>query len=194
MPAMHLLAAIATMYGTQENHDLIRSQRNIEIQGYYTLSDLIIGDTFKTEYDVLTGFDEMYAKSVQWNKIYIPTIRENAIVYRICYEWYQKGPVPILEYTNNCVIENIGNMTVTNYIKACVAASGALRSLMGHTVREIEILCENILLSIGDWIEHESNIRKLILNEVSQRKQNKLKKNIITNMEAYYGKDNSDKE
>ena len=194
MPAMHLLSAIATIYGTPENRDLIRSQRNIEIQGYYTLSDLIVGDVFKNEWDTLTGFDRMYERSVRWNKIYVPSVRENAIIYRICYEWYQRGPVPILEHTDNFVLERMSDVPITSYIKASVAASGALRSLMGNTVREIEILCENILLSIGVWIESESNVRKLILNEVFQRKQNKLKKSVITNMEAYYGKNDPDKE
>ena len=174
--ALHLLTAISAVYGTPENADLIKSQRNIHVHGYHTLSDLIVGDQFKRIYDTLVGFDYVYAKSVQWNKLYIPTTKENAIVYRRCYEWYQKGPVPILTYTNEYISKNIDYITVTNYIRASVAASGALRSLMGHTVREIEILCENILLSIGNWIEHESNIRALILNEVSQRKQNKLKR------------------
>ncbi len=174
--AIHLLTAIAVMYGTPENQDLIKSQRNINIQGYYTLSDLIVGDVFITQWNTLTKFDRVYAKSVQWDKIYIPTIKENALIYRSCYQWYKSGPVPILTNLDDFIAESIDSKTVTNYIRASVAASGAIRALMGHTTREIEILCEHILLSIGHWIESESNIRGIMHTEVSQRKQNRFKK------------------
>lgn len=173
--AIHLLTAIAVTYGTVENQNLIKSQRNINIQGFYTLSDLIVGDVFITQWNTLSKFDKVYAKSVQWDKIYIPSIRENAIIYKNCYEWYKSGPVPILTCLDDFITNSIDTKTITNYIRASVAASGALRALMGHTTREIEILCEHILLSIGFWIESESNIRGIILNEVSQRKQNRFK-------------------
>lgn len=172
--AIHLLTAIAVTYGTPENQDLIKSQRDVNIQGFYTLSDLIVGDVFLTQWNTLSKFDQVYAKSVQWDKLYIPSIKENTIIYKNCYEWYKSGPVPILTHLDD-FINDINSKTITHYIRASVAASGALRALMGHTTREIEILCEHILLSIRFWIESESNIRRIMLNTVSQRKQNRFK-------------------
>ena len=150
--SIHLLCAVSAIYGTPAYADLVRMERVSYRQGYYALSDLLIGDDYTPS---TIGYDALYRNYARWDKVYIPCGTEQRVVYSLCNQWLNRGPSALFTESDWYPLEKVKSMTVTNYTRACVGACGAVRSLVGHTTPEIEELCEYILLTVKDILRQE---------------------------------------
>lgn len=152
----HLLCLINTLYNNNRVVDLIKSQRCGYMQGFYTLSDIIINDDHfdKLKYPI-TDYDLLYKDTVCWNSVYMPTLIDQTIIYTLSREHFKRGPLPRWITPYNIPIQAMDKVSATPYVKACVAAIGALRALYGWSTLEIDLLCEDILLLIGNRLRRE---------------------------------------
>ena len=154
--AMHILSAINVAFQDDGYRDITRGQRSPLIAGMYVLSDLIVGDHYR---DTIHLCDIIYKRAACWDKLYIPTIVENQLVYKHCAELYVRGPAPWFKESEAIeMLDSMDNSILSSYTRACVAASIALRVLIGRSTTDIDKLCEHILLFIKQLIAAESNI------------------------------------
>ena len=158
--ATHLLCALSVEFGIKENEMLVKLKRVLYQKGYYILSDIIIGDDeyWKENYTIFPIFniEKIYKKSVCWNKIYVPSIEENIMVYEYFNKWFPRDMDPWLKYEDIQIMSQNLFKEMSSYTRACLAMCYTLRIMIDFEPVEIKNLCKKMLNKLKKYIILES--------------------------------------
>lgn len=180
--ATHLLCALSTRFSTFENVQLIKMHRVTLLEGYYTLSDILIGDddyyNHVSSISSYTNLEQLYKLSVNWNHVYIPSLEENIFVYEQFYKWFPTSDrlIKWLTFTDRTHMYRLACDSLTNYTRACFVACCMLRILIDSSIVEIQVLCKDMLNELKTYITSEVPENELFTHENKIIVKSKFKK------------------